>query len=184
VTGDLDSLLQDRDIRHLILDMRNESFWHELILMVRRTRPEIRLIVLGAGGRDEMVLRSILEGARAYLDQSAGPLEIRQAVDGVVQGEIWAPRRLLSAAIDHLLAQPAASASAGPPELSRRERQVLELIMKAYSNREIAQELAIEERTVKSYVASLMRKSGVDNRVALSVHATQDSIGNKADQQD
>jgi DNA-binding NarL/FixJ family response regulator len=60
-------------------------------------------------------------------------------------------------------------------EPSFRERQVLDLIMKAYSNKEIAHELGIEERTVKSYVTTLMRKSGVDNRVALSVQALRDS---------
>jgi len=48
--------------------------------------------------------------------------------------------------------------------------------MNACSNREIADQLGIEERTVKSYVASLMRKTGVDNRVSLSVRATQDSL--------
>jgi DNA-binding NarL/FixJ family response regulator len=51
--------------------------------------------------------------------------------------------------------------------------------MTASSNREIAEELGIEERTVKAYVASLMRKSGVDNRVSLSVQATQESMRGK-----
>ena len=53
---------------------------------------------------------------------------------------------------------------------------MLDLIMTARSNREIGEELGIEERTVKAYVASLMRKTGTDNRVALSVQATQDSL--------
>jgi DNA-binding NarL/FixJ family response regulator len=53
---------------------------------------------------------------------------------------------------------------------------VLDLIMTACSNREIASELGIEERTVKAYVASLMRKTGADNRVSLSVQATQNMM--------
>jgi DNA-binding NarL/FixJ family response regulator len=52
---------------------------------------------------------------------------------------------------------------------------VLDLIMAACSNREIAEELGIEERTVKAYVTSLMRKTGVDNRVSLSVRAMQNA---------
>jgi len=62
------------------------------------------------------------------------------------------------------------------PIFSPRERQVLDLIMAACSNREIAMRLGIEERTVKAYVASLMRKTGMENRVALSVQATQVSM--------
>jgi DNA-binding NarL/FixJ family response regulator len=68
------------------------------------------------------------------------------------------------------------SVSLAAPTLSPRERQVLDLIMTSHSNREIAEELGVEERTVKAYVASLMRKTGTDNRVSLSVQATQDSL--------
>jgi DNA-binding NarL/FixJ family response regulator len=67
------------------------------------------------------------------------------------------------------------------PTLSPRERQVLDLIMQARSNREIATELQIEERTVKAYVANLLRKTGAENRVSLSVQATQQSMrGNRS----
>jgi DNA-binding NarL/FixJ family response regulator len=95
-------------------------------------------------------------------------------MDAVIQGTIWAPRRVLSAIIDQLAVRGIAPADPAPtPTFSPRERQVLDLIMNACSNREIAEELGIEERTVKAYVTSLMRKTGVDNRVSLSVRATQ-----------
>jgi DNA-binding CsgD family transcriptional regulator len=55
------------------------------------------------------------------------------------------------------------------PQLTPREEQVLKLIMMARSTREIARQLGIEQRTVKSYIARLMRKTGADNRVKLSV---------------
>ena len=60
--------------------------------------------------------------------------------------------------------------------LTERERQVLELITMAQSNREIAEELGIEERTVKMYVARLMRKTGADNRIKLSISALSLSL--------
>jgi DNA-binding NarL/FixJ family response regulator len=93
-----------------------------------------------------------------------------------MHGGIWAPRRLLSLLIDRLLNQNYGSIALATPILSPRERQVLNLIMTARSNREIGEELGIEERTVKAYVASLMRKTGTDNRVSLSVQATQGSM--------
>jgi DNA-binding NarL/FixJ family response regulator len=98
-------------------------------------------------------------------------------VESVIQGTIWAPRRVLSVLIDQLMSRPvAAMEPSAPPAFSPRERQVLDLIMTACSNREIAEQLGIEERTVKAYVTSLMRKTGVDNRVTLSVRATQNAF--------
>lgn len=176
VTGDLDTLLDDPSLRFLILDLSFDPNWFEIQSMVRRARPDVRLIVVGPSGNEESIVRSIRGGARAYLDANAGPLALRQALQSVMEGTIWAPRRVLSAMIDQLLSKPAAPQPApAAPSFSPRERQVLDLIMAACSNREIAEELGIEERTVKAYVTSLMRKTGVDNRVSLSVRAMQNA---------
>jgi DNA-binding NarL/FixJ family response regulator len=174
VNGTMESMLSNREICVVILDISEMADWQEMLLGVRRQRPDVRFVVLGQGGNDELVLRAIVAGARAYLDHQTGPLQVRQAVEVVLQGSIWAPRRLLSILIDRLLTTQIGVTPSGQTDLSPRERQVLELIMKAYSNREIGAELGIEERTVKAYVASLMRKTGVENRVALSVAATHE----------
>jgi len=174
VNGTMESMLSNREICVVILDISEMADWQEMLLGVRRQRPDVRFVVLGQGGNDELVLRAIVAGARAYLDHQTDPLQVRQAVEVVLQGSIWAPRRLLSILIDRLLTTQIGVTPSGQTDLSPRERQVLELIMKAYSNREIGAELGIEERTVKAYVASLMRKTGVENRVALSVAATHE----------
>jgi DNA-binding NarL/FixJ family response regulator len=177
--GDLDTLLEDASLRFLILDLSFEPKWFDDLEMVRKMRPDIRQVIIGPPGEDEQILRSIRAGVRAFLDPSAGPLALRQAVEAVIQGTIWAPRRLLSVMIDQLMSRPAGPVlPATAPTFSPRERQVLDLIMTACSNREIAEEMGIEERTVKAYVTSLMRKTGVDNRVSLSVRATQNASRN------
>jgi len=181
VYGDQDDLLSDALIGFLIVDVAYSSNLMELPLMVRRMRPDIRQVILGPVGSDELILRAIMAGARAYLDSNSGPLQVRQAVEAVIEGSIWAPRRLLSILIDRLMATPGSIVPVSEPVLSPRERQVLDLIMTACSNREIAEELGIEERTVKAYVASLMRKTGSDNRVSLSVRATQHSMRERRD---
>lgn len=170
---DIEALLADSSLHYLILDVDYNSPWLELQAKVRRLRPDVRQILLGPAGDEELVLRSITAGGRAYVDSNCGPLAVRQAVESVIQGFIWAPRRVLTKLIDRLLSQGVASAPPPAPTFSPRERQVLDLIMTACSNREIAAQLGIEERTVKAYVASLMRKTGADNRVSLSVQATQ-----------
>jgi DNA-binding NarL/FixJ family response regulator len=175
--GDLDRFLGDGTLRFLILDLHFDPNWFAIQSMVSRARPDLRLIVVGPSGDEESVVRAIKAGARAYLDPGSGPLVLRQAVESVIQGTIWAPRRVLSALIDQLMSRPASPMEpAAPPAFSPRERQVLDLIMTACSNREIAEELGIEERTVKAYVTSLMRKTGVDNRVSLSVRAMQNAF--------
>jgi len=175
--SELNTMLEDLSLRFLILDLSFDPNWFEIQRMVCRVRPDLRLIVVGPAGSEELIFRSIKAGARAYLDSNSGPLALRQAVEAVIQGTIWAPRRVLSNMIDQLLSRPAPPpVSLAQPTFSPRERQVLDLIMRACSNREIAEELGIEERTVKAYVTSLMRKTGVDNRVSLSVRATQDAF--------
>ncbi len=61
-------------------------------------------------------------------------------------------------------------------QLTKREKQVLELILGARSTREIASQLGIEQRTVKAYVCRLMRKTGADNRIQLSMAALSRSF--------
>jgi DNA-binding NarL/FixJ family response regulator len=138
---------------------------------IRSARPDIRLIVIGPGGDEELVQNSIIAGARAYLDLNAGPEMVRMAIEVVTEGSIWAPRRLLSKLIDRLLKVSDPVLPAAIPQLTTRERQVLELIMMARSNREIAKQLGIEERTVRAHLGRLMRKAGVDNRIKLSMSA-------------
>jgi DNA-binding NarL/FixJ family response regulator len=132
----------------------------------------MRQIVIGPDKEDELVLEAITAGARAYLDSSADPHTVRMAIDIVVSGSIWAPRKLLSKLIDRLLGVPAGgSPNHGGLELTSREREVLDLILLARSNREIAEQLGIEERTVKAHVGRLMRKTGAENRIELSIRA-------------
>jgi DNA-binding NarL/FixJ family response regulator len=175
VTGEMNVLLSDPMLQCLVLDLSDRCSWLEIQAMVRRARPDLRQIVLGPTADDEIMLRSISAGARAYLDSSSGPFALRQAVETVMQGTIWASRRVLSMLVDRLLSQQTSYAPTPAPVYSPRERQVLDLILTARSNREIAEELGIEERTVKAYVASLLRKTGADNRVSLSVLAMQES---------
>lgn len=169
VPGSINELLAHQTLKYLVVDLHSSSGGLEILEMIRRARPSLRLIVIGPEGNDELVLESIIAGARAYLELTAGPDTVRMAIDVVTGGSIWAPRRLLSKLIDRLLKAPEASPANTTPHLTSRERQVLELILKARSNREIAHHLGIEERTVKGHVGRLMRKAGADNRIELSM---------------
>jgi DNA-binding NarL/FixJ family response regulator len=169
VIGAMSELTAMSDIEYLVVDLHSSDSSLESLEAVRLTRPDIRLIVIGPEGDDELIMSSIVAGARAYLGLSAGPEIVRKAIDVVTSGSIWAPRPILSRLIDRLLKVPKVTNLTGDPELTPREGQVLELIVKAHSTREIASELGIEQRTVKAYIGRLMRKTGADNRIKLSM---------------
>lgn len=178
ITGSLAEMLSRPTLEYLLIDM-NESVGGLAVLdSIRRARPALRIIVLGPEGNDELVLESIIAGARAYLDLTADIARVRQAIETVTAGSIWAPRRLLSKLIDRLLKAPAdSSLTNSPPHLTAREKEVLDLILQACSNREIARQLGIEERTVKAHVGRLMRKTGADNRIELTMRALSRPFG-------
>jgi DNA-binding NarL/FixJ family response regulator len=176
IVAKMDELLADSTLEYLVIDLHASVGGLETLESIRHIRPNIRLIVIGPEGDDEVVLSSVVAGARAFLDLTAGTDVVRKAVEIVTAGSIWAPRRLLSKLIDRLLKVPDAAPQAQGPQLTSREQQVLKLILMARSNREIAEQLGIEERTVKAYVGRLMRKTGSDNRIKLSMSALNRSL--------
>ncbi|HWE85561.1 MAG TPA: response regulator transcription factor [Terracidiphilus sp.] len=176
MVGTLHELVANPAVDYLVIDLNSTARSFELLDEVRRARPGLKQIVIGPKNDDELVLKAVIAGARAYLDSDAGPETVRQAIDIVVSGSIWAPRRLLSRLIDRLLGVPQNNAPGTGPLLTDREREVLKLILRAKSNREIASQLGIEERTVKAHVGRLMRKLGADNRIELSMRAINRSL--------
>jgi DNA-binding NarL/FixJ family response regulator len=171
VFGNLDKLLTDSTLTFLVVDLNAFPSGVGIVKAICRRRPEMRLIVIGPEGNDRLIMDLALAGARAYLDLKASPQTIRKAVEVVISGSIWAPRRLLSTLIDRLIRASDTSLTNAPLHFTERERQVLKLILLARSNREIARELGIEERTVSAHVGRLMSKMGADNRVDLSIRA-------------
>ena len=86
------------------------------------------------------------------------------------------PHRAISMFIERVSSSPGRIFPNGRVTFTDREKEALEMLVAARSNKEIGSALGIEERTVKAHVAKLMRKVGVQNRSALSVHATTNSL--------
>lgn len=148
----------------------------DVMASMKAARPDLRIIVTGTGADDEAILKALAAGAKGFVDEAASPAEFVQAIRVVHQGSVWAPRRVMSIFIDRVTSSPGKIFPAGRVTFTDREKEVLELLVAGRSNREIGQALQIEERTVKAHVAKLMRKVGVQNRIALSVHAITHSL--------
>lgn len=159
------------DIDMMLLGSRNGQNLFDVMAGLKAARPDLRILVTGSGADDETILKAVAAGAKGYVDEAADPKEFIMAINVVNQGSVWAPRRVLSMFIERVSASPGRIFPAGRVNFTDREKEVLELLVVGRSNKEIGAVLTIEERTVKAHVAKLMRKVGVQNRIALSVHA-------------
>lgn len=176
IDSDLDGLLGSVSLDVAVVSLMIPAEILETIERLRAKIPTVRIIVMSEVGDDESVIAAISAGAKGYLQDNAAPEEVERAVEVVASGSIWAPRRPLSMLVDRMLDSGSLTARSSP-QFTHRELEVLQLLVSARSNREIAQALGIEVRTVKSYVGRMMRKVGVGNRIALSMHAAKHTLG-------
>src|SRR5262249_60350865 len=104
------------------------------------------------------------------------PSDFARGLAFVLRGWVGARGRSLSLFMEGFSPAPGQIFPAGRVTFTDREKEVLEMLVAGRSNKEIGSQLGIEERTVKAHVAKLMRKVGVQNRIALSVHAITHSL--------
>jgi DNA-binding NarL/FixJ family response regulator len=176
VSASLSDLGQLPSIDLVLLGNRSGQNLFDIMASLKAVRPDLRIIVTGSGMDEESILKAIAAGAKGYVDEAAAPTEFVQALRVVNQGSVWAPRRVLSTFIERVTQSPGRIFPAGRVTFTDREKEVLEMLVAGRSNKEIGAALGIEERTVKAHVAKLMRKVGVQNRIALSVHAITHSL--------
>ena len=155
----------------VLLAVRGIPSVQDAIARVRSSAFGGKIILTGAPPGEESMIRAIGAGVKGYLDEDAAPEQYKQAIRVVNEGSMWVPRKVLSKFIDRIIGNPKSTPLVQAAGLSERERQVLELLVAGRTNKEIGTELGLEERTVKSHISRLMRKAGVNNRIALSVHA-------------
>lgn len=160
----------------VLLGDSNGQNLFEIMASLKASHPDLRIIVIGSGINEETILKALASGAQGYVDKSASGIEVVQAIRIVSQGSVWAPRHVLSMFVERARLFPLPSPPASGAAFTEREKQVLELLLGGRSNKEIGSPLGIRERTVKAHVAKMMQKVGVQNRIALSVHALAHSV--------
>ena len=156
----------------LILDAGCTEHFFELLAGFRRKYARLKVIVVGSENDPDYVQQVIGAGAKGYLTHLAKESEIRMAIEIVLDGSLWAPRKVLA----KLLESTNPVVPSETPKITAREGEVLRLLVTGRGNREIASSLGIDEVTVKAHVGRLMRKMGVVNRIALTMQVMDQNL--------
>ncbi|MGK5674171.1 response regulator [Micromonospora sp. URMC 106] len=157
----------------------------EVIRGLRAVLPQVRVLMLSASGEQQSVLDAVKAGATGYLVKSAAPAEFLEAVRRTAAGEpVFTPglaglvlgeyRRLAAAPADAAATAGRDAAGAGPaPRLTDRETEVLRLVAKGMSYKQIADRLGLSHRTVQNHVQNTLGKLQLHNRVELTRYAIE-----------
>jgi DNA-binding NarL/FixJ family response regulator len=184
---DLDVVGESEDGQQALLDY--ENLVPTVVLMdirmpvmdgVQATRrllerwPEAKIIILTTFDDDQYVFEGLRAGALGYLLKDVSGEELSEAIRTVTQGgaliEPSIARRVL-AEFSRLTPAGSQAASSLTEELSEREAEVLRLLAKGLTNRQIAEHLFLAEGTVKNYVSAILQKLGVDDRTQAALRA-------------
>jgi DNA-binding NarL/FixJ family response regulator len=136
---------------------------------LRERLPQARVIVLTSFLDDDKLLPALRAGAAGYLLKNSEPQELARAVRAAQAGEA-----LLDPAVGARVVEALAGAEEDPLDrLTPREREVLQLIGRGFPNKQIARELDVSERTVKTHVGHVLAKLGVADRTQAAVLAVR-----------
>jgi DNA-binding NarL/FixJ family response regulator len=146
---------------------------------IKANLPNIGVIMLTAYHDDEQIFHAIKAGAGAYYPKDVTPRKLIESIRQVSQGHYVVDDNVLakSQVASWLLKQfEQLSAFGGSPDelfvpLSPREMEILQLIARGYSNKEIAHELGISRQTVKNHMTSILRKLSVNDRTQAALYA-------------
>lgn len=151
----------------VLLDMRMPVMGGvEAATAIRAQYPNARMIALTTYGGDEDIRRALAAGVQAYLTKDVLHDELLKAIRAVHAGQTYLPPAVAAAL----------AAQFPRPDLSAREIQVLELIVRGLANKQIAYHLGIAEHTVKNHVKNILSKLGVQDRTQAATAAIQRGI--------
>lgn len=146
---------------------------------IRETLPEARIMMLTVSEEDEDLFSAIKAGARGYLVKNVEPDQLVKAIQLLVKGESVITHSMASKLLDEF-GQIAKKVDTPPDSnlkpLTQREKEVLQILAKGESNKEIANTLCISEHTVKIHLKNILRKLHMNNRIQAAIYAHQQGL--------
>jgi DNA-binding NarL/FixJ family response regulator len=138
---------------------------------ISRAHPEVKVVVLTSFGEVERVHAALAAGAAGYLLKDAEPEEVGTAIRAAAVGEVH-----LDSAVARQLTRRMTAPQVGLSALTAREREILALIAQGHSNREIAEQLVISERTARTHVSNVLSKLQLSSRTQAALLAIREGL--------
>ncbi len=161
----------------ILLDVSMKGCGIKAAEEIASTCPIIKIIMLTVSEDEEDVLAALRVGARGYVLKGVSGPELVRIVRAVYTGEAYVTPTLAASLLGEWHPQAAEQTTKADPlsELTPRERQILELVSTGKSNKEVANELFLSEKTIKHYMTNILQKLQVRNRVEAAIIARQNS---------
>ncbi len=142
-----------------------------------RDDPAVRVLILSASGEQDDVLQAVKAGATGYLVKSASREELIDAVRSVAVGDaVFTPGLAGLVLGEYRRLSDGTPETGASPELTERETEVLKMVAKGMSYRQIAERLVLSHRTVQNHVQNTLRKLQMHNRVELTRYAIEQGL--------
>jgi DNA-binding NarL/FixJ family response regulator len=138
---------------------------------ISRAHPEVKVVVLTSFGEVERVHAALAAGAAGYLLKDAEPDEVGTAIRAAAVGEVH-----LDSAVARQLTRRMTAPQVGLSALTAREREILALVAQGHSNREIAEQLVISERTARTHVSNVLSKLQLSSRTQAALLAIREGL--------
>ncbi len=146
----------------------------EAIYDIKRDDPSAHILVLTSFAEDDQVFPAIKAGAAGYLLKDTAPRELLQAIRDVHHGEVSLHPTIARKLVGELKRPPALPPAEDP--LTEREVQVLALVARGLANQEIADQLFIGERTVRTHISNILGKLHLANRTQAALYAQREGL--------
>ncbi|WP_376788776.1 response regulator [Thermoflexus sp.] len=138
--------------------------------------PGIRVLILTAYPDEAFIVRAIEAGASGYVLKRAGSRELMEALEALARGEAILDPAITRKVLEQFRQRARAAQADAFKDLTPRERLILARIAEGKTNKEIAEELYLTEKTVRNYVSIILDKLGVSNRVEAAAYALKHRI--------
>ncbi len=137
--------------------------------------PDIRVLILTVHEDEGLLHEALRAGAVGYIIKRAAESELVNAVQAVWRGDLYIHPAMTRALLKNAASPPTAS-QAGLESLTPREMEILRLLAKGYTNRQIAEVLSVSARTVEGHRANVMSKLDLHSRVELTTYAEEHGL--------
>ncbi|MFN0015119.1 MAG: response regulator [Saprospiraceae bacterium] len=141
--------------------------------LLRTECPDVKILALSMHNDESYISAMLNLGAQGYVLKNTGRAELCSAIRALAEGRTYFSQEVTDTMMQSLMRERKGGTAKEPPKISRREREVLKLIMDECTTQEIAAQLFLSEKTVESHRAALLAKLGVRNTAGLVKAALQ-----------